>query len=142
MKAYSFKNVVMLVQGQEITGWPDGDDVIRTERVEDSASHLVGVDGTMTVNISADRSGRIVFRLMQNSESNALLTGLITAQENGAFVPVFVQILNTEGGELISGTRGYLTRPADMQFGQNLQAVEWTIVVERLDEINTGASEV
>jgi len=139
MKSYSFNNVVMLVQGQEITGWPEGDDAIICERLEDSASHIVGVDGSMTMSISMDRSGTIKFKLMQNSESNALLTGLITAQENGAFIPVFIQIRNTEGGELVSGTQGYITRPANVQFGQSLQPVEWTVIAERLDIVNLGS---
>jgi len=142
MKAYSFNNVIMLVQGQEITGWPKGDDAIMCERFEDSGQHIIGVDGKMTLSISNDRSGSITFKLMQTSESNALLTALITSQENGAFVPVFIQIKNTQGGELISGTQGYITKPAKQTFGQNANETEWIITVERLDLINTGTSEL
>lgn len=138
MKSYSFNNVIMLVQGQEITGWPEGEDVILCERLEDSASHIVGVDGKMTLAISADRSGTITFKLLQSSESNALLTLMITSQENGAFIPVFVQIKNTEGGEFISATQGYITKPAGIGFGQNPNETEWVIVAERLDFINLG----
>jgi len=138
MKAFNFNNVIMLVQGSEVTGWPEGDDVIVCERSEDSAQHSIGVAGEMTVNLTNDRSGTIKFKLKQNSKSNALLTGLISTQENGLFVPVFVQIKNTEGGELISGTQGYVLRPATMNFGQNLGESEWTITVERLDMINLG----
>ena len=138
MKSFSFNNVIMLVQGQEMTGWPEGEDVIICERLEDSASHIIGVDGKMTLSISNDRSGSITFKLMQNSGSNLLLTGLITAQENGAFIPVFIQIKNTEGGELISATQGYITKPANMGFGQNANEVEWIIIAERLDFINAG----
>lgn len=129
----------MLVQGSEITGWPEGEDVILCDRLEDSASHIVGVDGKMTLAISADRSGSVVFKLMQNSESNALMTGLITSQENGAYIPVFIQIKNTEGGEIISGTQGYITKPSSIGFGQAQSESEWTIIVERLDFINLGS---
>ena len=139
MKAFSFNNVSLLVQGQEITGWSDGDDVIIADRLNDTASHVIGVDGNMTMSLSNDRSGTLVFKLRQNSESNELLSTLITTQENGVFIPVFVQCRNTEGGELISGTQGYIMKPAKVQFGQNLQPVEWTIVVERLDIINAGS---
>lgn len=138
MKAFNFNNVIMLVQGQEITGWPEGDDAIVCDRLSDSASHLIGVDGAMTVNISNDRSGTIKFKLLQNSSSNALLSTLITTQENGAFVPIFIQIRNTEGGELVSGTQGYILKPAPMQFGEKVTSNEWTVVVERLDMINSG----
>lgn len=140
MKAFSFNNVIMLVQGSEITGWPEGDDVIVAERLTDTGSHSIGVDGEMTLNISNDRSGTIKFKLKQNSKSNALMTTLITSQENGLFVPIFIQIKNTEGGELISGTQGYVLRPAPMSFGASLLPAgnEWTVVVERLDMINLG----
>ena len=139
MKSYSFNNVSMLVNGVEMTGWPEGDDAIVCERLNDSAEHVVGVDGSMTVSLSTDRSGTITFNLMQNSDSNLELSSLVTAQENGAFIPIFVQIKNTEGTELISGTQGYLQRPANLQFGKNLQPVQWVIVTERLDIFNAGS---
>lgn len=128
----------MLINGIEVTGWPEGDDVIMCERLNDSAEHIIGVDGAMTVSISMDRSGTITFNLMQNSESNAALTSLITGQENGAFIPIFVQVKNTQGGELVSGTQAYLQRPANIQFGKNLGPVTWVIVAERLDILNLG----
>ena len=63
MKVYSFQNTVMLVNGVEITGWSDGDDVIDIARLVDSASHKIGADGTMMVSISADKSGEFKFKL-------------------------------------------------------------------------------
>lgn len=138
MKAYSFNNVVLLVQGQEITDYDEGDDVILCERVEDSASHKIGVDGKMTMSISADRSGSVTFKVMQGSSSNELLTGLITSQENGLFIPVFAQVRNTEGGELVSGTQGYFTKPASIGFGAESNSQEWVIMFERLDFVNIG----
>lgn len=142
MKSFNFNNVIMLVQGVELTGWPEGDDAIICERNNDTGTHSVGVDGSMTFNQSNDRSGEIRFKLKQNSSSNGLMTGLISSQENGAFLPVFVQIKNTQGGELISGTQGYIKRPATMQFGAELGDNEWAIVVERLDMINLGSDQL
>ena len=142
MKSFSFNNVSLLVQGQEMTGWPDGDDVIIAERLFESSEHIIGVDGAMTMFVSNDRSGTISFKLMQNSPSNALLTGMVTAQENNAFIPVFAQCRNTQGGEFISGTQGYIQRPSNMQFGQKLVPVEWILVFERLDFINIGTEEL
>lgn len=139
MKEYSWLNTVMLVNGVEIGGWDEGDDVITLERLNDSAAHKVGVDGEMTLSISADRSGVARFRLMQTSDSNEFLSGLISAQENGAFVPIFVQFKDVKGGDFGSGTQGYIPRPAPMVRGQNANNQEWSIVVERLDMIHAGA---
>ena len=139
MKDYSFLNVVLLVNGVEIDGYDEGDDVIQLARLGDSASHTIGADGEMSVSISADRSGTMTFRLMQTSTSNGYLSGLIAAQENGAFVPIFAQFKDTKGGDLGSGTQGYINKPADMTRGTTAGNQEWVITVERLDMGHVGA---
>lgn len=133
MKTYSFLNTIFLVNGVEITGWDEGDDVISMARVNQSANDKVGVDGEMTVSISADRRGDVSIRLMQTSESNLYLSGLVNAQENGAFVPIFMQFKDVETGDLISATQGYIKKPADMQRGENAQSQTWEFRGERLD---------
>lgn len=138
MKTYSFLNTIVLVNGVAITGWAEGDDVINIERLGDSASHLIGADGEMTVSLSADRSGEMVFNLMQTSSSNAYLSALVNAQENGAFVPAFVQFKDTSGLDLASGTQGYIPRPAGMTRGTSVNPGEWRVVVERLDLLHGG----
>lgn len=139
MKEYSFLDTLLLVNGVEISGYDEGDDVIKLERINDSTSHKIGTDGEMTVAISADRSGSVIFRLMQTSDSNEYLSGLINAQENGAFVPIFVQFKDTRGGDLGSGTQGYITKPAGMIRGTAANNQEWMVVVERLDLLHLGA---
>lgn len=138
MKDYSFLNTLLLVNGVEISGYDEGDDVIALARINDSAAHKIGTDGEMTVSISADRSGTMTFRLLQSSDSNLYLSGLITAQENGLFVPIFAQFLDTKGLDLGSGTQGYITKPADMTRGENANSQEWVVVVERLDLLHGG----
>ncbi len=138
MREYSFLDTLLLVNGVEISGFDEGDDVITLDRINDSASHKIGADGEMSVAISADRSGEITFRLMQTSDSNTYLSGLITAQENGIFVPTFTQFKDTRGGDLGSGTQGYIPKPATMTRGTNPNNQEWRIVVERLDLLYLG----
>lgn len=130
----------MLINGVEISGFDEGDDVITLERLNDSASHKIGTDGEMTVSISADRSGTATFRIMQTSDSNQFLSGLISAQENGAFVPIFMQFKDTRGNDLASGSQGYITRPANMTRGTSANSQEWVIVVERLDMLHRGGA--
>lgn len=138
MKEYSFLDTLLLVNGVEISGFDEGDDVISLDRLNDSASHKIGTDGEMTVSISADRSGTVTFRLMQSSDSNTYLSGLINAQENGAFIPIFVQFKDTRGNDMGSGTQGYINRPASMVRGTNVNSQEWMITVERLDLLHLG----
>lgn len=138
MKKYSFLNTVLLINGVEINGFDAGDDVIKLARTDDSASDVVGADGEMSVSIHGSRKGEVTFRLQQTSDSNAFLSGLITAQENGVFIPVFVQFQDTVGNDLGSGTQGYIPRPADMARGTSTNAQEWRVVVERLDLLHLG----
>lgn len=138
MKEYSFLDVIFLINGVEISGYDEGDDVIALDRRNDSASDKVGTDGEMSVAISADRSGSIVFRLMQTSDSNSYLSGLISAQENGSFVPIFAQFKDVRGGDLGSGTQGYILKPAGMTRGTAVGNQEWTVIVERLDLLHLG----
>lgn len=138
MKNYTFLNTILLINGVEISGFDEGDDVIDLDRINDSASHKIGTDGEMTVSISADRSGIFIFRLMQTSDSNAFLSGLISAQENGVFVPIFAQFKDVRGLDLVSGTQGYIPKPAGMTRGENPNGQEWRIVVERMDLIHGG----
>ncbi len=138
MQQYSFLNTILLINGVEITGFDEGDDVINLSRINDSAAHKIGTDGEMTISISADRSGNVVFRLMQTSDSNAYMSALINAQENGGFVPIFMQFKDTKGNDLGSGTQGYITKPADMVRGTNANSQEWVVVVERLDMLHLG----
>ena len=139
MKEYSFLNTVLYVNGIEIDGWFEGDDTIALTRLNDSATHSIGTSGEMTVSLSADRSGNVKIVLNQTSSSNTYLSSLISAQENGAFVPVFVQFKDVKGGDLGSGTQGYITKPADMTRGTQSNSQEWNIVVERLDMLHAGA---
>jgi len=139
MKQYSFLDIILLVNGVEISGFDEGDDAISLARVNDSATDKVGVDGEMSVSVTADRRGDATFRLMQTSDSNAYLSGLISAQENGAFVPIFIQMKDVKGNDFGSGTQGYIKRPADMTRGENVNSQEWAVRVERLDLLHAGA---
>ena len=137
MRPYSFQNTVVIVNGVEITGWADGDDVIDIKRRTDSASDKVGADGKMMVSISADKSGEITFKLQQTSSSNKFLMALTALQEAAGtnFVPVTVLFQDTYRNDMAAGTVGYLKKPADMTRGTQAQNTEWVIVVERLDMV-------
>lgn len=135
MKVYSFLNTVVIVNGVELTGFADGDDVIDIKRRTDSASDKVGADGAMLISLSADKSGEFTFKLQQTSPSNKFLASLIALQEGGAktFVPVTVLFQDTYRQDLATGTVGYLKKPADVTRGAQGNTQEWTVVVERLD---------
>jgi hypothetical protein len=135
MRTYSFLNTVLLINGVEITGFADGDDVIDMKRRTDSASDKIGADGNMMVSLSADYSGEVAIKLNQVSPSNKYLTKLLNLQEGRGvrFKPIQILFQDTYRNDVGAGSLGYIKKPADMVRGANGQVVEWSFVVERLD---------
>ena len=136
MRVYSFKNLTLLVNGVEITGFADGDDVLNAARRADSATDLIGADGKMMVSLSTDKSGEFTFRLQQTSASNKYLNSLLNLQEAfDTFIPVNVLCQDSYRNDVATGTVGYLKKSPDMTRGAGGNNQEWVIVTERLDLI-------
>ena len=136
MKEYSFLNVSLLINGVEISGYAEGDDVIQVARREDSASDVVGADGEMSLSVNANRSGTVTFRLQQTSDSNAYMSSLINAAEASVNPVITAQMTDVSTGDLAQGSKGYVTRPADMARGSQSSDQEWVVVVENLYMLN------
>ena len=139
MKVHSFLNTILLVNGVEIGGWAEGDEVFDADRLEDSASHISGADGVMIVSLNSSNAGTMKVRLSQTSDSNVYLSGLILLQENGVFTPLFVQYKDVVTGEIVSGSQGYILKPAQIKRGVKANSQEWTFNMERLDMLHIGA---
>jgi len=135
MKAYSFLNTIVLVNGIRMTNWSDDDDALTIERLEDAAMHKVGVDGKMSVAISANKSGQITIKLMQTSPSNKFLNALHGTQGEGpfTFVPITVAFSDLYRQDSAVAAAGYLKKLPDIKRGGPVNVQEWAIVVERLD---------
>ena len=141
MRNYSFLNTIMLVGAppivpvpQPITGWWEGDDVIKMTRNADSASHVVGADGSTSVSISADKSGTVEFKLSQLSASNRLLMLILRAQETtGLFAPCQLTFSDIYRQDFGIGLAGYIKKQPDVERGGKVTAQAWMIVCERLD---------
>lgn len=142
MKYYSFKETTLILDGLEVTGFDESDDSIVMRRLEDSMGHQIGNKGEMAVWMRASRAGEIVFKLMQTSSDNSRLSIAMSAAENGLFVPIAVMFKDNLGGDLITGNRGYLRKPADVQRGTTTGSQSWSIVVERMDFLLQGGQDV
>ena len=130
MTKYAFKDEIVLVAGVPLSGFAEGDDVVQGSRNVEAFTHSVGADGKMLVTQNADRSGSFRFRLQRGSTSNAYLNALFANQERGHFIALPVGIVNTKSGDSVGGTKGYITKPADVSFGNGAGGQEWTLMVE------------
>ena len=135
MRIYSFLNTVLLINGVEITGAAEGDDVIDIARRNDGASDQIGAGGNMMVSLSADKSGSVKFKLQNTSSSNSFLSKMMSMQDGGSetFVPVNIKFQDTYRQDTAEGTVGYIKKHADIKRGAKAGTQEWEVIVERLD---------
>ena len=68
------------------------------------------------------------------------MSGLVSAAENGAVVPIFIQMKDVRGLDMGSGTQGYIAKPAGMTRGNAAQPQEWMVTTERLDLVHIGGA--
>ena len=143
MQYYSFEETVLNVNGVQINGFSEGDDVIGGDRRVDAFTGSVGADGRMIVAKNADRSGLIEIKLQIGSASNTYLSGLFALQEKGdVFAAVSVVFKNIVNSELVVGTKGFIVKPAPLTRGTNPTEQTWQVVVEDYDAIFATLPEV
>lgn len=82
IRDYNPKLVTAAYLGQNLTGFAEGT-FINVTPSTDYASRSVGAQGEAAYSISPDRSCTIEMTFLQNSDSNAFLTSLLTAFEEG-----------------------------------------------------------
>jgi structural protein KPP10_ORF10 len=135
MKAFSPLNCIVVINGVEITGYTAGEDVITVERLADAATHKIGVQGSMYVSLSADKSGRCLLKLSALSSSNSYLESLIALQENGAdtFTPISMLFQDTFRQDMGQGSAGYMKKLPAIKRGEQASDQEWEIIVENLN---------
>lgn len=137
MKQYSFLNNVVLINGVALTGWDEGDDVIKIKRRKDIASDKVGAAGEMMLSVSADKSAEFTFRLLQTSSSNKFLNATAQLQQTGAnlFIPIHVLFQDTRRNDLGIGSSGYIKNLPEIVRGAAGGSLEWVIVVENYEQV-------
>jgi hypothetical protein len=136
MQTYSMVNMVVTINGVQITGFADGDDVIQVKRRVDAASDKMGAGGDMAVSISTDKSAEITLRLLQTADSNSYLQTLTNSQEflGADFVPVQIDVRDLRRLDEAHSTSGYMKKPAEWQRGAAVNTQEWVIVCENLSQ--------
>lgn len=135
MQMYSFLTNTLLLDGVPVTGWSEGDDVIKVARSVDSASDKVGSGGSMMVSVSGNRSGTFTIKLQKTSPSNAYLMAKVYAMESLILVPVAVKIQDTFRQDMAAGAQCYIKRMSDQVWGENAGDQEWVIRVANLIQI-------
>lgn len=132
LKTYDPKEVILTVGGVPIGGFADGT-FIAFERASDSYSKISGADGEISRAKSNDKSGQLTVTLAQTSDSNAVFSGiqLLDEKSNKGVVPVLLKEVN--GLTTIFSGRGWVRKPANVEYGKEISNREWVMDLAESD---------
>lgn len=139
LKSYDPRRVQLIVGVAKITGYMSGTS-ISAEPMGDGSTSVAGMDGDVARAMNTDPRWSINVNLLQSSDSNQMLSGLYAADKassgNGV-VPVMLQ--DNNGTTLLAGAQGWVLRPANIEYGNEITGRSWTIhMVAEIE--NVGAS--
>ena len=124
---YSFLNVVFTIDGRQVVGMWEGDDVISTERPTDLGTPLTGVDGSSVVSITADNSILLTFKLMPNSAMNQYLAQKVKRLRMGSQDLIAVALRVTSTGEGGVCSAAIIVKEPNKSLGANATEREWQL---------------
>lgn len=142
LHTYSFTNFSCMVAGVLLTGF-DKDDGFTVEWNEDYWTREAGVDGEQTRNASNDFSGKITFKLKQNSKANAHLQLLFLADSravpktNASVVPIVITSL-VPGGSAFLAEQSWCVKQPTATGGKMASVREWVFESAEIIGAETG----
>lgn len=132
IRAHSFTQQVLMVQGRTIENFGEGDDVINTEWREDGITDVIGADGKMQMSISANESAEITVKLLANAPENDYFYNLYKQVRQGSIKGISVAMYNSVTGAGEVATTGYIKKLPNNAKGTNAQDKEWVFVVPKV----------
>lgn len=124
---YSFDNVVVTIDGREVIGLWEGDDVVSLERPTDLGSALTGADGASVVSITADQSATLTIKLQPNSAMNAYLEQAVKRMRMGSQRLIAVAVRDTSTGEGGGCSAAVVIKEPSKSWGATATEREWQL---------------
>lgn len=134
---YAPEKVAIIFGGAIMSGYADGT-FVNIERNTETFQTVVGADGESTRVKSADQSGKVTITLKQSSDSNDILSGFEAADAASlqGYLPLLVKDAN--GRSLYAAENAWIEKPADAEFGKDLNTREWVIQCDKLIPFTGG----
>jgi len=137
---YAFKDVVILLDGNPLTGFDAGDGVVELERTADQFSDIIGADGDAVIVGSSDTSGTVMLKLLMGAASHGQLDAKLRLQAAGAFSPFGFSIRDRSLNELALAEAAYVTGPPKLGYGASASSRIWKVRLPAVDIFALGAS--
>lgn len=128
---------IVVIFGGPITGYAEGT-FVKVTRDEDTFKKYVGADGEVTRARTRNKGGSIELTLTQSSPSNDVLSAIAMLGEetNADIQPCTVKDLN--GATLEFAAQAWVKKPADTEYGKDVQTRTWVIDCAKLDRVIGG----
>jgi hypothetical protein len=129
-KMHSPKNVVLIVQGKQITGFKK-DQFIKASQNEADFKQDVDADGDVTYVTGTDKTGKLTFTLVNNSNSIAFLYELLHQGRKNP-VPLFFSFVDGNTGVASAGSFVFEKSP-DYTTGMDRGDQEFVLLTKNID---------
>lgn len=129
MKTFDIRDVNVIVDGLFLTGFAEGTPITASKDEENYSTH-VGAKGEVSRARNADPMGTITVTLKNTSDSNTQLNRLAKGIDTFPVQIVDANSLKKQAG----GSIAWLEKPADLDWGAEVETIEWTFKVADYDQ--------
>ena len=128
-QVYGFFNNIITLNGVVITGYADGDDVVKLTPNAPISEAVVGALGEVVFNDNADKSYKCELTLQQTAPINTYLRGLAAQQRipGARAVALTLSITDLARRDRFTGTSGRIVEVPEFVRGQKAGKYTWKL---------------
>ena len=129
VKNYNINRVSMILGGVALDSGFGEDDVFAFKPEGPAYGDKAGADGEVTRFATNERRFTLTITLMQSSDKNALLSGLVNLgllSSNGSDV-ASILLKDNNGTTAIAAGKAWLTGFPELTLGKEVKPVQWTV---------------
>ena len=128
-----------LTNGNQLTGYWDGDDVVKVTQRDDVGTLHIGADGEGLFSQHLDYSVEIMIKLQPTSPMHGQLIQQWKQQREGNLNPAPFTLEDTQNNDGGSAEECYIAKAPDEQKGKVATVREWTLVAAKWDPTDPAA---
>ena len=126
ISTFSLKNMVLSVNGAQVTGLASGDDALSVETPE-RVTGKNSIDGQGAIAINTNVEGTIKVKLLSFSKSMNVFDLMYQDLQTGSPTPAVVSLAHNGGAFLLTGEFVVKGAPQNISFGNEVPEMEWEL---------------
>lgn len=127
MQTYKAKDVIINVNGYNVTGFSDND-IVKIARNNPSSELVMDAQGRPSRYMTNDKSGSIQIICQQDSDANREFRELINIDEESGDGLAMLSVSNPSNKEKFLSNDAFIEKPAEVSLGKELNTREWNFI--------------